>query len=92
MKPLVASIEFHDVDETPIMPPGESLSSALLYNQCDGYHLVFARFTRETGEFEGFFDFMGDSPYPNDFFCAWALLPDTVKELYPVFARKGPAT
>ena len=65
-----------------LQPPGNGARSspyrsALLLNACDGYHSVYARYDSETGEFEGFYDWIGRKPYVAGLhFCAWALLPE----------------
>lgn len=58
----------------------------LLYNQCDGYHVAEGRF--DEGEFTGFHFFADPNPISEDFYCAWALLPDGVKTMYDAFAKK----
>lgn len=84
-----ATIKFRHHSETPTMPEDDSFPTALLFNQCDGYHLVYARFY-EDGEFYGFYDWCGTSPYePGNHFCAWALLPPS-GHLYEPFADKDP--
>lgn len=64
----------------------------LLYNQCDGYHLAEATFD-DTGEFDCFWNsWEGKNSsgmhYGTEMYCAWAKLPDTLKDLYDTFARK----
>jgi len=59
----------------------------LLYNQCDGYHIAFGRWDEE-GAFEGFFDFLGESEYRDDFYEAWAGLPDCNDVLFPAFGSR----
>jgi len=60
----------------------------LIYNQCDGYHLVEARFMPD-GSFLGFYDWCGMDPYPDDFYVAWAILPASATGgLYERFADK----
>lgn len=59
----------------------------LLYNQCDGFHLVEAWF--DEGEFQYFHFWMHMSPIPDDFYVAWAALPDATGLLFQQFARKG---
>ena len=84
---MKAEIEFRSSDEKPApRKDGCYLHSALLFNQCDGYHHVFARFDGDDGEFMGFYDWCGTEPYTPKFFCAWAILPDTV-HLHEKFAR-----
>jgi hypothetical protein len=73
-------LEFHQASEEPTEP-----GDYLLYNQCDGYHVAEAWFPE--GEFCGFYFWPHDHVSPN-FYCAWAKLPDTVKTLYDVFAKK----
>lgn len=57
----------------------------LLYNQCDGYHIAEAWFV--DGAFCGFYFWPNEHVSPR-FYCAWAKLPDTTKELYEAFAEK----
>lgn len=57
----------------------------LLYNQCDGFHIVEAHFF-EDGSFDGFYSFMGEE-FKDDSYMAWAKLPDT-DLMYQVFADK----
>ena len=64
--------------------------AALLLNPCDGYHHVFARFDGE-GEFYGFYDFAGSKPYPDDFYVAYALLPDELPLIYHFDPKRRPA-
>lgn len=78
-------LDFRPASETPTEP-----GDYLLYNQCDGYHVVEAWF--EEGQFLGFYSFASTSPYDTDFYCAWALLPDTIKTLYDAFAKKPSVT
>lgn len=83
-------VRFRPATEQPTKPAGDSMPAALLYNQCDGYHLVFAHFTRQ-GEFLGFFEFASSVEWlPGTHFCAWTLLPDSA-QLYEQFADKRPA-
>lgn len=58
----------------------------LLYNQCDGFHLVEAHF--DEGRFLGFYDWNGTTPFGEDCYVAWAKLPSGVQVLYPHFADK----
>jgi hypothetical protein len=91
-KEVIAQIVFRPASETPIRPDGSRayMESALLFNQCDGYHLVFARFSTE-GEFDGFYDWCGTEPYEaGRHYCAWALLSDTTA-LHDAFAERKPA-
>jgi hypothetical protein len=76
---IFLTLEFRDVAEKPEQPGSSHYESALLYNPCDGFHVAFARWNSETGEFEGFFDW-GAATVPweawkDTHFCAWALLP-----------------
>jgi hypothetical protein len=75
-------LDFRPASEVPTQP-----GDYLLYNQCDDYHVVEAWFD-EDGEFEGFWFFAAAQPVSKDFYRAWALLPDAVKTLYDVFAKK----
>ena len=75
-------LDFRPASETPTKP-----GNYLLYNQCDGYHVVEAWFS-EDGEFEGFWFFAASRPVSKDFYCAWARLPDAAKTLHDVFAKK----
>lgn len=63
----------------------EDQRTALLFNQCDGYHIAYIRFF-DDGEFDGFYPFDGEE-YGKDFYEAWAVLPDEVKDLHPIFAK-----
>lgn len=60
----------------------------LVFNPCDGYHLVNAHFDEETGKFEGFAPWGTNDFYGEDCYAAWALLPDCVEELYPAFVGR----
>ncbi|MDQ0571464.1 hypothetical protein QFZ42_003298 [Variovorax paradoxus] len=82
IKTLALTLDFHAVGATP--PKGDGFDSFLLYNQCDGFHTVFARWD-DDGVFEGFFDFLGRNEYKDDFYEAWARLPDCNAVLFPVF-------
>jgi hypothetical protein len=53
----------------------------LLYNQCDGFHLVQWCDEMEFHAFDG-------TPILDDWFQAWAKLPVTHAGLYDVFADK----
>jgi hypothetical protein len=92
---IIIHLNFRDVSEKPIQPGTSHYETALLYNQCDGFHIAFARWDAETGEFAGFFDWSAATvpweAWKTDSFCAWALLPfATMKEpLFTAFAR-GP--
>jgi hypothetical protein len=76
-------LQFHSMDVIPAKQ-----CEVLLYNQCDGYHQVEARFW--DGEFQGFYTFIGTTPYDPANFAAWAELPDCNADLYPVFADPRP--
>lgn len=58
----------------------------LIYNQCDGYHIV-EPFFDDDGDFLAFHTFMGNFIDP-DFYCAWALLPDAVRVMFDAFADR----
>jgi hypothetical protein len=73
-------LDFRPASETPTQP-----GDYLLYNQCDGYHIAEAWF--EDGEFQSFCIWPAHI-VSSDFYCAWALLPDTIKTLYDLFAKK----
>lgn len=75
-------LKFHPASDKPTEP-----GDYLLYNQCDGYHVAKAWFG-DNGEFVGFWFFAASRPIPEDFYCAWALLPDGVKTMYDAFAKK----
>ena len=77
------SLTFNPMDVLPTKQ-----CEVLLYNQCDGYHQVEARFW--DGEFRGFYTFIGTTPYDPTNFAAWAELPDCNADLYPVFADPRP--
>ncbi|MDO8415504.1 MAG: hypothetical protein Q7S87_04765 [Agitococcus sp.] len=62
----------------------------IIYNQCDGYHVVSAWII--DGEFEGFHFFADKKTIPEDWYCAWALLPcPNDSGLFEKFARKQPS-
>ena len=84
-KTLGVMLNFQPVGTTPTN--GRALDAYLLYNQCDGFHIVFAHWD-EDGAFEGFFDFLGDNEYGDDFYEAWAKLPDCNDVLFPVFGSR----
>lgn len=75
-------LDFRPASETPTVP-----GDYLLYNQCDGYHVVEARFY-DDGEFDDFYVFASSCPVSRNFYRAWALLPDAVKTMHGIFARK----
>lgn len=77
------SLTFHSMDALPTRQ-----CQVLLYNQCDGYHQVEARFY--DGEFAGFYTFIGSEPYEPEHFAAWAELPDCNADLCPTFADPRP--
>jgi len=90
--PVRFDIEFHDCSEVPASKRGMCTRSALILNQCDGYHHVFARWHAD-GKFDGFYEWCGGTdPYePDTHFCAWAILPNSLSQELRKFARKGPA-
>lgn len=70
-------LDFRPVSETP-----KEDGTYLLMNPCDGYHVAEAMF-RDDGGFDCFtLDFKQVVP---SFYVAWAKLPDTVKEIHPIF-------
>lgn len=73
--PKEVSIVFQPASVRPSRNEPWEECAALLLNPCDGYHNVVARFDGD-GEFAGFYDFAGREPYEDDFYVAWALLPD----------------
>lgn len=58
----------------------------LLYNQCDGYHLVSAAF--EDGEFLGFYSW-GGGLVDRNHFRAWAKLPVSHEDLFNIFSKEA---
>lgn len=72
-------LEFHPVSEEPTEP-----GDYVIYNQCDGLHIVEAWF--DGGEFIDFWEFAAPHAVGRDFYRAWAKLPDSM-ELYKVFSR-----
>jgi len=82
-KTLTVPLGFHAVGSEP--PKGSSSDTFLLYNPCDGLHIAYGRWYAEGG-FAGFFDFLGKNEYGDDFYDAWAMLPDCNDVLFPVFA------
>lgn len=77
-------LDFRPASEMPKQP-----GDYLLYNQCDGYHIAEAHF--DDGEFDAFYSFACAHRYSKDFYCAWALLPDSVKTMHDAFAKKDAA-
>lgn len=75
------ALEFFPQRESPKEDGGDYL----LYNQCDGFHVVQAHVT--DGEFLGFKFWAQPEFIPDDFYQAWAKLPDT-DALYEAFADK----
>jgi hypothetical protein len=65
--------------------------AALLLNPCDGFHLVYAYFDGE-GEFDRFADFASPEAYTDDFYVAWALLPDEMPLIYHFDPKRKPST
>jgi hypothetical protein len=88
MTPVTETIIFRPDSETPTRPEWAGYyAAALLFNQCDGYHHVFAYFSTDDNEFQGFYDWCGVDAYrPGEDYCAWALLPDTL-HLHAAFAH-----
>lgn len=74
-------LDFRPASEDPTTP-----GDYLLYNQCDGYHVVEAWFT--DGEFVGFWPFAASKPVSKDFYRAWALLPDSTNTMFVAFGKK----
>lgn len=64
--------------------------AALLLNPCDGFHLVYAYFDGD-GEFDRFSDFASSEPYADDFYVAWALLPDELPLIHYFDPKRRPA-
>lgn len=73
-------LDFHPASEEPTQP-----GDYLLYNQCDGYHIAEAWF--DDGCFTCFHHW-SHGVVPKNFYRAWALLPDSVKTMYDLFAKK----
>ncbi len=73
---------WHPVGEEPDSP-----GDYILYNQCDGYHIVEGHFYADTGEFDEFRFFAGPS-VTKDFYRAWAKLPEGHTTMYDLFAKK----
>lgn len=65
--------------------PTES-GTCVIYNQCDGFHLVEAVVI--DGEFCGFRTWAGRDYIGDDFYVAWARMPDSYDALYELFADK----
>ncbi len=72
-------LDFRPASEVPTVE-----GDYVLYNQCDGYHVVEAWF--DEGEFCGFYFFANPKAVSKDFYCAWAPLPKC-NSLYDAFAR-----
>jgi hypothetical protein len=72
---------------------GSHDAAVLLYNQCDGLHIAYARFLGneedETNGFSGFWEFAGSEHNP-EHFAAWAYLPDCNEHLFPIFGDPRP--
>lgn len=77
-------LEFRSVGNVPTRALNGR--SFLLYNQCDGYHIAEAMFAGD-GKFQHFHFFARGEAIEDDFYVAWAVLPDTLGRLYPHFAR-----
>lgn len=58
----------------------------LLFNQCDGYHIVEAWIV--DGVFAGFYFFANPQPVSREFYRAWAKLPCT-QRMFEAFAKKN---
>lgn len=86
----VAAVPGWSLDFRPASERPTEQGDYILYNQCDGYHIVEAWF--DDGEFSDFWVFAASKPISKDFYCAWAKLPDTLKDLYPKFARDADPT
>jgi hypothetical protein len=76
-------LHFHPVGVIPTADLADR--DVMVYNQCDGYHIATIHFDDE-GNFDGFWPFVG-SEFTQDFYRAWALLPDCNDDLFPVFAK-----
>lgn len=52
----------------------------LVYNQCDGYHIMYPIWwDEERTDFWGFRSWAStDVVLPYEFYCAWARLPDSI--------------
>lgn len=82
MDELTTEITFFQASEIP--NPEDQDADFLLLNPCDGYHLATALFV--DGEFNGFYPWGMEEEYlPDEFYIAWAKLPDSVREVTPVF-------
>jgi len=85
---LKTELTFHANTVTPSYdqtPKNDWQFECLIYNRCDGYHLVCAAFDMHTHEFDCFTNWMGTETYDTDFYIAWALLPEGFSVLAPVF-------
>lgn len=76
-------LEFLPNTQTPTEP-----GDYVLYNQCDGYHIVEASFA-DDGAFEGFY-FFGGRTVGDDFYRAWAKLPESHTTMFDAFGRDCP--
>jgi hypothetical protein len=73
-------LDFRPASETPTEP-----GDYIIYNQCDGYHIVEAWF--EGGIFLSFAVFAGEI-VSKSFYRAWAKLPESHTTMYAAFAKK----
>ncbi len=72
-----------DLDFRPVSEDPTEEGDYVIYNQCDGYHIVESHF--EDGEFVDFY-FWPFKPVGKDFYRAWAKLPEA-SALYGEFSR-----
>lgn len=81
-----SELVFHPASEKPVKPStGSTGLGYLLYNRCDGFHVVSAIWF-EDGEFCAFQGFMG-RPWLDGDYNAWAELPDCNVEAYEKFVK-----
>ena len=76
------NIDFNPMSQKPTLKNGDYCPEVLLYNSCDGYHLVHAFFCPVTGDFQHFADFTERKIEDANNYKAWALLmgdPEVIK-------------
>lgn len=77
-------LTFHSSNQKP----GRAFEDreCVIFNPCDGFHIAIAEFW-EDGDFHCFRPFAGE-PFSDDFYTAWAVLPET-SDLDKAFPRPG---